>query len=92
MLMLMLLVYVFFPSEFSFCLVYSGQQHFRKRMSNGFHLCLWSGNLFLIAPFPDLCLLVPFNNVCVFIFIMEGCIVSKKQNKRGTVAVMMRVQ
>ena len=24
------------------------------------HLGLWSGNLFLIAPFPDLCLLVPF--------------------------------
>ena len=23
-------------------------------------LGLWSGNLFLIAPFPDLCLLVPF--------------------------------
>ena len=26
------------------------------------HLGFWSGNLFLIAPFPDLCLLVPFNN------------------------------
>ena len=25
-----------------------------------FHLGFWSGNLFLIAPFPDLCLLVPF--------------------------------
>ena len=24
------------------------------------HLCFWSGNLFLIVPFPDLCLLVPF--------------------------------
>ena len=24
-----------------------------------FHLGFWSGNLFLIAPFPDLCLLVP---------------------------------
>ena len=23
-------------------------------------LGFWSGNLFLIAPFPDLCLLVPF--------------------------------
>ena len=23
-------------------------------------LCLWSGNFFLIAPFPDHCLLVPF--------------------------------
>ena len=26
------------------------------------YLGFWSGNLFLIAPFPDLCLLVPFNN------------------------------
>ena len=25
------------------------------------HLGFWSGNLFLIAPFPDLCLLVPSN-------------------------------
>ena len=24
------------------------------------HLVFWGGNLFLIAPFPDLCLLVPF--------------------------------
>ena len=24
------------------------------------HLSFWSGNLFLIAPFPDRCLLVPF--------------------------------
>ena len=27
------------------------------------HLGFLSGNLFLIAPFPDLCLLVPYNNV-----------------------------
>ena len=26
------------------------------------HLGFWSGNLFLIAPFPDLCLLVPFGD------------------------------
>ena len=25
------------------------------------HLGFWRGNLFLIAPFPDLCLLVPFS-------------------------------
>ena len=25
------------------------------------HLGFWSGNLFLIAPFPELCLLVPFD-------------------------------
>ena len=31
-------------------------------VSLGFsHLGFWSGNLFLIAPFPDLCLLVPFH-------------------------------
>ena len=24
------------------------------------HLCFWSGNLFLIAHFPDRCLLIPF--------------------------------
>ena len=27
------------------------------------HLGFWSGNLFLIAPFPDLCLLVPFYRI-----------------------------
>ena len=27
------------------------------------HLGFWSGNLFLIAPFPDLCLLEPFSMV-----------------------------
>ena len=30
------------------------------------HLGFWSGNLFLIAPFPDLCLLVPFYNKSQF--------------------------
>ena len=29
------------------------------------HLGFWSGNLFLIAPFPDLCLLVPFYMFCI---------------------------
>ena len=29
------------------------------------HLGFWSGNLFLIAPFPDLCLLVPSCNIHV---------------------------
>ena len=32
------------------------------------HLGFWSGNLFLIAPFPDLCLHVPF---CQDIFSKE---------------------
>ena len=27
------------------------------------HLGFWSGNLFLIAPFPDHCLLVPFYEI-----------------------------
>ena len=32
-------------------------------VSLGFsHLGFWSGNLFLIAPFPDRCLLVPFSS------------------------------
>ena len=30
------------------------------------HLGFWSGNLFLIAPFPDLCLLVPLYGVLVY--------------------------
>ena len=30
------------------------------------HLGFWSGNLFLIAPFPDLCLLVPFHLYVLF--------------------------
>ena len=29
------------------------------------HLGFWSGNLFLIAPFPDLCLFVPFSILCI---------------------------
>ena len=32
------------------------------------HLGFWSGNLFLIAPFPDLCLLVPFYGDLVYKF------------------------
>ena len=34
------------------------------------HLGFWSGNLFLIAPFPDLCLLVPF---CALYFQKQQC-------------------
>ena len=33
------------------------------------HLGFWSGNLFLIAPFPDLCLLVPFY--------LKNCLISE---------------
>ena len=35
------------------------------------HLWFWSGNLFLIAPFPDLCLLVPYYELApVFTILM----------------------
>ena len=38
------------------------------------HLGFWSGNLFLIAPFPDLCLLVPFSVLhCKKITQITGC-------------------
>ena len=37
------------------------------------HLGFWSGNLFLIAPFPDLCLLVPFyDGPDIKLFILVG--------------------
>ena len=32
------------------------------------HSGFWSGNLFLIAPFPDFCLLVLFKANCVFLY------------------------
>ena len=34
------------------------------------HLGFWSGNLFLIAPFPDLCLHVPFSSRLYFHYII----------------------
>ena len=36
------------------------------------HLGFWSGNLFLIAPFPDLCLLVTFNKNAYWVFSQNG--------------------
>ena len=36
------------------------------------HLGFWSGNLFLIAPFPDLCLLVPFLFFLYFLIYKNG--------------------
>ena len=36
------------------------------------HLGFWSGNLFLIAPFPDLCLLVPFH-MFQDVFVLSLC-------------------
>ena len=35
------------------------------------HLGFLSGNLFLIAPFPDLCLLVPF--CLIGVFLLQKC-------------------
>ena len=35
------------------------------------HLGFWSGNLFLIAPFPDLCLLVPFYMITRHIYVIN---------------------
>ena len=34
------------------------------------HLGFWSGNLFLIAPFPDLCLLVPLDIILGLFFVI----------------------
>ena len=34
-----------------------------------FHLGFWSGNFFLIAPFPDHCLLVPLSNISVLFIV-----------------------
>ena len=41
------------------------------------HLGFWSGNLFLIASFPDLCLLVPFcgGSYCVMSWCLNVCAV-----------------
>ena len=38
------------------------------------HLGFWSGNLFLIAPFPDLCLLVPFYQLIVSAIKFRKCV------------------
>ena len=38
------------------------------------HLGFWSGNLFLIAPFPDLCLLVPFDTRRINWFFEPVCL------------------
>ena len=46
------------------------------------HPGFWSGNLFLIAPFPDLCLLVPF----LYIVWASFCKI-KQQNKLMKTAI-----
>ena len=46
-------------------------------------LGFWSGNLFLIAPFPDLCLLVPFCKNKPSLVIANDLTNKKKQNQNG---------
>ena len=36
------------------------------------HLGFWSGGLFLIAPFPGLCLLVPFFGMDKMLFVLQA--------------------
>ena len=43
------------------------------------HLGFWSGNLFLIAPFPDLCLLVPFSRYKVYVSDADFSISRKRE-------------
>ena len=45
-----------------------------------FHLGFWSGNLSLIAPFPDLCLLVPFY---AYENILRNCLANQSQTLCG---------
>ena len=47
------------------------------------HLSFWSGNLFLIAPFPDLCLLVPFYNLKLTVkqFVLSEGVFSYRVNR-----------
>ena len=47
------------------------------------HLGFWSGNLFLIAPFPDLCLLVPFYLTCLSSTLMQWCYKCMNSNVAG---------
>ena len=53
------------------------------------HLGFWSGNLFLIAPFPDLCLLVPFSKNLSYIITRatdsSNCAISPQLAITGTV-------
>ena len=44
------------------------------------HLGFWSGNLFLIVPFPDLCLLVPFDSREKLIFLSNVSVLYKEKN------------
>ena len=50
------------------------------------HLGFWSGNLSLIAPFPDLCLLVPFY---LFYFNLKPVNLSLRWNTSDYFAVLL---
>ena len=47
------------------------------------HLGFWSGNRFLIAPFPDRCILVPFyqKKMTVLVFFLKTLIVGTRKNR-----------
>ena len=47
------------------------------------HLGFWSGNLFLIAPFPDLCLLVPFS-IYVYLKLIKSLYVTEGVSVSGS--------
>ena len=51
----------YWENSCSFCLRYVSWYKYLIVSLVFSHLGFWSGNLFLIAPFPDLCLLVPFH-------------------------------
>ena len=48
------------------------------------HLGFWNGNLFLIAPFPDLCLLVPFYYFRLVAFSPIMCLQPEKTRVKMT--------
>ena len=54
------------------------------------HLGFWSWNLFLIAPFPDLCLLVPFYMTLLYIRLRQCSISMFKTYKRTSNIISKR--
>ena len=52
------------------------------------HLGFWSGNLFLIAPFPDLCLLVPFCLIFAYLYLFRHSIILLNNAKCKDLKVM----
>ena len=52
------------------------------------HLGFWSGSLFLIAPFPDLCLLVLFSNYSSSTYIPKLLRIPQPLNFKGDVNIL----